>query len=133
MNYPIGQNLSRNQNTIQKMAIVIRRQKYKNLGLVCTGSSGVVIATAIALQLNPIPPVFYIKRKYERSHHHSMSDLGHKTLVFVDDFISTGTTVKHVKNMLKQFGRNQIQGICMGNFEYPNKHLKDFFIDRLEP
>jgi adenine/guanine phosphoribosyltransferase-like PRPP-binding protein len=114
MGYPVGESLPYSLPTIHKMAKVLEKKQYHNLGLVCTGSSGAIIAGIIASKLKPTPKIFYIKKKYERNHGHGTWELTNcENLVFVDDFIYSGSTVKHVIRQLRMVGINKIKAVFM--------------------
>ena len=50
ISHPIGSNLAYNLPAILEMADLIYAKKYKKLGLICTGSSGAIIAGIITLK-----------------------------------------------------------------------------------
>lgn len=130
--YPIGESLPHGLPAINKMAKVLKEKQYNNLGLVCTGSSGAIIAAIIASKLKPTPKVFYIKKKYERNHGHGTWGITHaENLVFVDDFISSGSTTKHVISRLKKMDIHKIQAIFMVYSKgLKSNYIKEFFSEQ---
>ena len=134
MYYPVGCNLASDMSTITRMTKVIKAKNYEKLGLVCTGSSGAIMAAIIAVHLDPIPSVLYIKKKFERNHGHSPYGLHQcKNLIFIDDFIASGATIKHVIKQLKLIKIKEIQGICLGSSSHIHaEYIRAFFKEQLE-
>jgi len=130
--YPVGKNLPENYQNILEMAEALKKKNYSDVVLICSGSSGAIISAIIAIQFNPILPIIYIKKAYERNHghfYHSMR-ITNKTLIIVDDFVATGDTIRHIRKKLRLEGITEVQGICMSSsFELYDLHKQGFFKD----
>jgi orotate phosphoribosyltransferase-like protein len=126
MAHPIGANLSYNLPIIMDMVKLLRQNKFTNLGLVCTGSSGAIIATVIAQQLEKIPLIIYLRKPGENGHSHlNTNNLNNVIdIVVVDDFISTGSTINNIIEQLKQLGKNKAKGLCLSG-DYGISQLSD--------
>lgn len=134
--YPVGENLPDNYDIILQMAEELKKKNYSNLVLVCSGSSGAIISAIIATQFLPILPIIYIKKPYERNHGHFYYPMkkDNNTLVIVDDFVSMGKTVNHIKKKLELQGIKKVQAICMSSkFILSALYKQGFFKDYIYP
>jgi len=129
LGYPVGETLPHHLHKIKQLAELINSKGYTDLGIVCTGSSGAIIATAVACYLQETPKIYYIKKKYERNHGHGISMAKYRsTLIFVDDFISSGATVQHVIKQLKLKLIPQIQAIYVfDKYNLDQYYVREFF------
>ena len=136
LNHPIGEDFAHNLPYILKMADVLKEQKFDKLGLVCTGSSGAIIATVIAQQLTPIPKIIYLRKSGESGHSHFLQDHLAKVedLVIVDDFVCTGSTCSKIRLELIDLGRESVRGLCLsGSANVEELRDRDFFGELFVP
>jgi orotate phosphoribosyltransferase-like protein len=108
ISYPVGDNIQYNIPIINTMANQIRLLLIKNkvskdtmINLICSGSSGAIIASIVSTILyenfNKIH-IRHIKKDGESSHgndnykSHNLSGLN----IIVDDFIASGETIKRI-------------------------------------
>lgn len=91
---------------VQKIKKTLKSDKFKGVqGLVFIGKSGVFMAGALAMAGVQIPMVF-VRKPSDESHgnkienNNSLDDLWYcpSSLMFVDDLIDTGSTLKQVDN-----------------------------------
>lgn len=124
--HPIGANLSYNMPIIMDMANILKQQAFTNLALVCTGSSGAIVATVIAQQLEKLPKIIYLRKQGEDGHGHYnnyyLSDT--MDIVVVDDFILSGKTINHIVEQLKRLGINHARGLCLSG-DFGINYIKD--------
>ena len=133
--HPIGLYFESNLPVIKGMVAELKKHEFEDLGLVCTGSSGAIIAGVIASMLDKAPSIIYIRKDGEFGHYHSNENKLRKVkdLVFVDDFISSGNTVNYVIKELKKTRIYSIRGICIEDECGLNKikdsnFFKEYFI-----
>jgi len=124
MYYPVGKNIEHNAPLIKKMAeaiLILKKKHIKSkllkrdceLRLICTGSSGAIIAAGIVHYLQTKKffflkrykhlSILYIDKVTEESHkskHYSIYTDDHN--VIVDDFVESGATIKHMLNQLNE-------------------------------
>lgn len=100
MDYPVGIYLQSNLPIIKEYIKIIKGLKKKKINLICTGSSGAIIAGIIGTKINC--KVIYVRKEGERSHerHGDSPDIDAYTIV-VDDFVSTGQTIKRILDHYK--------------------------------
>lgn len=129
LGYPVGETLPYHLPKIKQLAELINSKRYTDLGIVCTGSSGAIIATIIACYLPETPKIYYIKKRDEQNHGHNISAAKYcSTLIFVDDFIFSGSTVKYVIEQLKLKDISQIQAIYLcDKYGFEEFYVKEFF------
>lgn len=91
---------------VQKIKKVLKSPKFKGVqGLVFIGKSGVFMAGALAMAGVKIPMVF-VRKLSDESHgnkienNNSLDDLWYcpASLMFIDDLVATGSTLKQVDN-----------------------------------
>lgn len=124
--HPIGANFSYNMPIMLDMAKILKQQAFTNLGLVCTGSSGAIVSTVIAQQLEKLPTIIYLRKPGEDGHGHWNVDNLHNVvdIVVVDDFISSGRTINGIVEELKRLGRNKARGLCLSG-DFGINYIKD--------
>lgn len=78
------------------------RKTMKIDALAFCGSSGAAIAFPLAMRNNV--PMIYVRKRGEKSHGSRVecNDEGINTYIIVDDFISTGDTVRHIMGSIKE-------------------------------
>lgn len=105
-------------------AIVAHYRAKKLRPLFCyTGMSGVSHATALALALQSYRSGFkfgmaYVRKDNEKSHGNNVETAypGHMEdyeLVFVDDFVMSGTTFKFVQEKIHSYHRGELKLACL--------------------
>lgn len=125
--YPVYMNLvSLFQNIDAVVDLLHNKFQGEELGLVCRGSSGMCIATALA-QRNLNWKVIYIRKEKESDHCSSRMHVDRKSnydiknmhLVFVDDLISQGETIRSCMEVINDIEPNAyiktILLMCRGN------------------
>lgn len=96
MDYPVGLFIQPNLGIIKEYIRIIKEDfPDKDIDLICTGSSGAIIAGIIASKVKC--RIIYVTKDGERSH----SSHGHRPssdahTIVVDDIISTGKTIKRI-------------------------------------
>lgn len=99
LSYPVGENIARNIPIIKLMVKrfkLVKEFKNRPVNIMCQGSSGAIIATFFALAIKN-STIVHVKKPGEVSHSSltiNMSD--NPVNLIVDDFISTGETVKRI-------------------------------------
>lgn len=98
--YPVGENISNNLPLIQIMYEEIKKlHGVEGINLWCRGSSGAIIAAIIAkeyINSGGKALICHVKKKGEHSHNGSLYfEHGSKDII-VDDFVSSGETVKAI-------------------------------------
>lgn len=110
--YPIGSNINQNHDNIKILAkelnkyLKISHINTANIILVGTGSSGIILCTLLHLYL-PDSEIVHVKKNGEESHSHHTdlwTDFSGKTLIFVDDFMCSGSTYMRVYKEVKGMG-----------------------------
>lgn len=104
--------------TVKTTVTAIRRLK-KVLGfeqIVCTGISGQSIAWPVGYVTDI--PVAVVRRKDEKNHHgYSVENFDRsRKFIILDDFVSSGDTVKHVLKSLAEDRRDDPR--CVGVYCY---------------
>lgn len=137
--YPVGDNIIYNLPIIKdmgkKIKSVLIKEKIpfdKRINLICSGSSGAIIAaiisTILCKQYKEIN-IYHIKKNNEKSHSdgYKGSDfIGYN--IVVDDLISTGKTMFHIfDNIYKSI----IDLVCVSYIEDSHQYeIRDYFISK---
>ena len=103
MNYPVGLNIQQNIPIIKQMAKLLKLEyPKKTLVFWVRGSSGAMIAAMISGFLRGQECVIhYVRKSGEDSHGGSdYRQMGNAIHVIVDDFMSTGSTIRIIYNEL---------------------------------
>ena len=102
--YPVYQHMKQLCITVNNIIKTVKKHKLHKQEIVlwCRGSSGAAIAALIAAKL-PNCSIVHVK-KHREEHHYSDLDIKQKAYnVFVDDFISSGTTLKEVIKTINDY------------------------------
>jgi len=85
------------------------------IGLVCTGTSGIMIAQSVWMCLphRDLCSIHYIRKSTESAHGGSNTYATPDILVVVDDFISTGATLHSIAKKLSNLQRNNVKAISI--------------------
>ena len=111
--YPVGSNIAINYPRIELMATLFcerfKSDLTKNITLYCMGSSGAIIATIFYQILSKLMPdikieICHVKKSGEESHSGAINFSSSNISVFVDDFISSGQTVRTCIDKIKTYG-----------------------------
>ena len=95
MNYPVGVYLQSNLSIIKEYIKIIKSLKKEKIDLICTGSSGAIIAGIISSKINC--RVLYVRKEGENSHQqHGDSPYIDSYTIVVDDFVFSGQTIKRI-------------------------------------
>lgn len=95
MEYPVGLNIEYNLPIINEYIKIIRRLKKDKIELICTGSSGAIIAGIIASKLKC--KVIYVRKEKESCHtSHGASPSEDAYTIVVDDFVCSGNSIKRI-------------------------------------
>lgn len=127
INYPVGNYFMGNfdlinelyDNFIKEVIDVIAAQKY--IYLVARGSSGAIMSTIFASRLHISYPstdvtIVYTDKEEESSHsdhNENTKNIQDGIVIYVDDFISSGSSIKHAIRRLRR-----ITGIETLQFDY---------------
>lgn len=121
--YPVGDNMPDALRLAKQMVAGIKKATKEDdiIVLIGRGSSGLILCTFIA-SLMPITKVIHIKKEGEQSHSTQSTSVPNpqdKSIkyILVDDFASTGTTIKECikwwEDMLPCFNIKKINGLCI--------------------
>lgn len=134
MSYPVGENISRNLETIDLIAELISREyRREPLNIWCRGSSGAIVAAIIAkdyIQRGGFAKVCHVKKQGEHAHssypHYNKEYIN----IMVDDFISSGDTVKAIWNSQQRYTR----GLPMHSLVVTSgsQQVHEFFSNKLK-
>jgi len=120
MEYPVWGYLEKNLPIIIAMADLIKQKNYPAPYLICSGSSGAVIAGIISTKFTPPLPIFYVRKPKESGHSHCF-DIGilrNKTLIVVDDFVITGNTIDRIlKTLEKITNSTTVDVLCVSDVD----------------
>jgi adenine/guanine phosphoribosyltransferase-like PRPP-binding protein len=118
--YPFGLSISANAPLIDELIkgfLSIEEFKGKQINLLCTGSSGAIVAALFSMKV-PNTKIIHIKKDGENSHHkngwYQTDDFANSINVIVDDFISSGKTVNNIVKELRN--RAQIHCLCVTGY-----------------
>lgn len=108
MRYPVGRYLPQNLERIDFMGQFILEElkgydRLKVVNLICRGSSGAIVAALILQKLvaNDVDcKISHIKKKGESSHSSSFSMYKEEVNIIVDDFVSSGETMRNIYSEL---------------------------------
>jgi orotate phosphoribosyltransferase-like protein len=105
--YPIGRNMHNSMIIIEQMAEEIDKISPKRINLICMGSSGAIMAGIISgILKHKIINIYHVKKDGERSHQSEDLYINKASFnVIIDDFISTGNTIREIckKTKLNRF------------------------------
>lgn len=124
--YPVGRNISKNIPYIEACAKNINKliNKDRRICLICRGTSGTIISSSVAYILRTMnrEVTIIISRKNDKHHSFNMEGVGHlytyeaAASVVIDDFISSGATLNHIINDLKEEGADMPYDLlCISN------------------
>jgi adenine/guanine phosphoribosyltransferase-like PRPP-binding protein len=126
MEYPVGAHILNNMSIINDMAdsiYLVMTEHYDlthtdNVIIFCRGSSGAIISGIVSVRLSQLLPertfitIHHIKKEGEQSHAAQFveSSLFYRSItIIVDDFISTGRTIRSILERIHGFrGSDQI-------------------------
>ena len=131
--YPVGDKILYNIPIIKNMGDKIKSILIKTkldyffpINLICSGSSGAIIAAMIATILNEDPSftkiyIRHIKKESENSHGYSYmsADWFCGFNIIVDDFIHTGTTMKYIFDKIND--NTKIDLIAVSEIDRPEE------------
>lgn len=128
LQYPIGHFITVNKEKIQQMInsfLNIKEFKKRKINLICTGSSGAIIATIFSLNIPNENKIVHVKKEGEKAHVSSIDIYSGEVNVIVDDFMVTGDTlnkiyaaIKYKLNSGKGFVQLNVDCLCItGEFE----------------
>lgn len=110
VNYPVGINMTSALNFVKEVSKFLKENvnfTYHDVNLLCTGSSGSILASLLFAELQqPNVYVCHFKKEGENSHsgnYFRMNTL-HDINVIIDDFSSTGETIERI--YMKAFETN---------------------------
>lgn len=128
VSYPVGDTINRNRASINRMgeniALMLKKiySTDKEINLVCTGSSGAIIAALVSDKIKNLNKIIHVPKNNETMHRTLQDSIRSEDLdminILVDDVIESGETIRC---MLKEFEdfNIRINGICVtGKFNY---------------
>lgn len=124
--YPVSTYVGKNKKFGFIMATQISQHFGKNLRLICMGSSGSIFATMITMLLpNHEIEIYYVKKQGEHSHGSSVEyirNVGDESIenIIVDDFISSGETIRVLYHEFKKSHDLKIHGLIVSGYLNPN-------------
>src|ERR1700686_5496923 len=116
--------------TVNKMVTKIKsfQKKHKIDAIAFTGTSGSAVAYPLSYKLK-IPLICIRKEKTNHTHYKYEGRYNASTYIIVDDFISTGATIKTIKKQVREISRqSKLLGIFLYNASMfdPGHSYKDF-------
>lgn len=111
LRYPVGRNLAQNFERIQTMAESLMEQLThhelkRRINFVCRGSSGAICAALVSQVLaskDVSITVSHVKKEGESSHASAINLEKYDVIVFIDDFISSGSTMNQMLRGAKAY------------------------------
>lgn len=133
MSYPVGENLEENMPIINEMARLIQ-EEYDGGGINiwCRGSSGAIVGALIAAQYISSyggAKVCHVKKDGESSHNHYPNPERDYVNIMVDDFISSGDTVKEIWESQQRFMKGAPMDMMVISSQQPS--VFDWFKGKL--
>lgn len=114
--YPVGSHIQYNISLIEQLAKVLKKvYKNEHINLICTGSSGAIVAGIIALNI-PNSEIHHVRKEGENAHRGTFINNIFAidcVNVIVDDFISTGKTMERIYNSLCEVHGKDIKIHCV--------------------
>lgn len=103
--YPITCNIQQSLPTINLVTDTLKKSA-NNKGrmvLCCMGSSGAIMAGIAASKISNVV-ILHVKKEGEHAHntHKSFAFVSDDYIVIIDDFMSTGTTVRRIYSFLEE-------------------------------
>ncbi len=116
--YPVGENVTENKEKILEMIksfSKIREFKKKFVNIICMGSSGTIIATLFAMHLRNANKIIHVKKSGEWAHHKILcfNTSRNSINIIVDDFISSGDTMRRIYEETQRRGERDIHCVCV--------------------
>lgn len=108
--YPVYRKLQDTINSCKAAAEKLLQHKYTGkVTLICTGSSGMTIATLIGQHITEVAPdykfdIMYIQKEGDMAHHSHKGFIFKmkRNIVFVDDFIDSGATLNRIYSAVSE-------------------------------
>tara|TARA_R110002073_G_scaffold144403_5_gene296514 strand:+ start:2542 stop:2988 length:447 start_codon:yes stop_codon:yes gene_type:complete len=129
LNYPIGENLSKNLEGIGIMSEIIQDQ-YQGTGLNiwCRGSSGSIIAAIIAkdyIDKGGLAKICHVKKDREYSHSDSICYEKDFINIIVDDFVCSGETIRAIYSVQQNTTKNRKVDSIIVTGTYEGRDFRD--------
>lgn len=112
--YPVGLNMVSAINFAKQASLFIigNVDKNKRINLICTGSSGAIIASLVYSQITghfPTISICHIKKDGENSHSgDSIAYYSENVNIIIDDFSVTGCTLVNIMNKVERLYRDNL-------------------------
>jgi len=116
--YPVGRNILNDikcADALINAFLFIREFEGRKINLLCTGSSGAIIATMFALRLRDRVQICYVYKDGESSHNDEGTEVTpdkSSINVIVDDFIASGATMNFIYSN-NNGSRKDIDCVCV--------------------
>lgn len=117
-------------HTVQELKNQLEAHKGKFDTIVCIGTSGLLVAPIVAYELGV--NLIVIRKESDEYNSHAQDNIEGVVgtrLLFIDDFISTGNTLKYVIEKLKEYIKNSDNNTnrkFVGFALYSNARSKDY-------
>lgn len=101
-----------------------------SLLLVCTGTSGVLIAAELVKILGGRASVYYIRKGDEAAHLTASLPPSAELLIVVDDIMASGATMRYIANKLGEHSV-KVKAVCLADEEDTNhtQLLSNLFVN----
>lgn len=132
--YPVGDHMNINKIFIKKLIKLyktVEEFKGKPVNVICTGSSGAIIASALSMALRVSSKIYHVKKPREDSHHGNYELMDHFDNswlnVIVDDFIGSGHTINRIYSVFIDINHGSpIRIDCVATCGYDKADRLDF-------
>lgn len=125
MNYPIGKNFNSNLFEIRILAGEFNKIFGGNgnpVNIICTGSSGVIVATVMAMSIDSKVRIIYVPKTGESTHDREQLIVKPGITIIVDDHIASGTSLRRMYGKISDINPHvQIHGLFVSGELQPEK------------
>lgn len=118
--YPVGSNITNAINLAKNAAIIFNKMKEYNskqpINIWCRGSSGAILAALFALYIKKKRDVYicHVKKEGESSHITQPCPASNAINIIIDDFISSGETIRAIKKKMESNSHYNVDCLIVG-------------------